>query len=169
MDCFNAAYLLPLQHLPPSWYLSCLHIEISLIWYDLVFIAKRRKAFAHYSGMVVSDILLWEATQCVRVRWELAPLYPPPRIQVPPPSPLPGTIQLYPPQRDRGITPLLLGGIISHPPQIKTQVTTGNSCNVRYLIRKTLEYFGLFFKRQRNPLTTEGSWLKYPGKMNPSS
>ena len=165
MDCFNAAYLIPLQHLPPSWYLSCLHIEISMIWYDLVFIAKCRKAFAHYVGMVVYDILLWEATQCVRVRWELAPLYPPPRIQVPPP--LPGTIQLYPPQRDRGITPLLLGGIISHPPQIKTQVTTGNSCKISD--KENFRVFRVVYKRQRNPLTTEGSWLEYPGKTNTSS
>ena len=156
MDCFNAAYLIPFQHLPLSWYLSCLHIEISMIWYDLVFIAKCRKACAHYCERQHS---VWEWGE----NW---PHFTPHPESMSPP-PLPGTIQLYPPQRDRGITPLLLGGIISHPPQIKTQVTTGNSCKISD--KENFRVFRVVYKRQRNPLTTEGSWLKYPGKMNPSS
>ena len=148
MDCFNAAYLIPLQHLPPSWYLSCLHIENSMIWYNLVFIAKCRKAFAHYGGMVVYDILLWEATQCVRVRWELAPLYHPPRIQVPPTT-----------TRHHPTLPPTEGPRHNSTPTGRYHLSPSSNKNpshdweilVRYLIRKTLEFFGLFIKGKGTP------------------
>ena len=169
MDCFNAAYLVPVQHLPPSWYLSCLHIENSMIWYDLVHVWSLLQSVEKLSHTTVVWLCLTFYCERQHSVWEWGENWPhfTPHPESKSPPPLPGTIQLYPPQRDRGITPLLLGGIISHPPQIKTQVTTGNSCKISD--KENFRVFRVVYKRQRNPLTTEGSWLEYPGKTNTSS